>query len=286
MPNMALMGFVLRKYIGELYVADVGRPIEKDEMRDLIGYMFSFWQEGKNQNKLNVRFGSKEERELKKILCEIFQISDPNSITDARWAILNYIKDHGKYPLWTLKYIDEAKVLKHVIDELIKLTFTFTNDLDLKLIKGVLDIVKEYKFDFKLINKPENYQKGFLKFLQNVDDKVIVDETNFNEIEKYILENLQEEKGRWKEEDVRDKVYKWYIHKSQPTSNPTPPNSPDTPQNPDTPTPTPIPEKERIISKVRNFNHGEEELKNRIVKMVEENQHFSQLLSLIDKYFN
>lgn len=286
MPNMALMGFVLRKYIGELYVADVGRPIEKDEMRDLIGYMFSFWQDGRNQNKLNVRFGSKEERELKKILCEIFQISDPNSITDARWAILNYIKDHGKYPLWTLKYIDEAKVLKHVIDELIKLTFTFTNDLDLKLIKGVLDIVKEYKFDFKLINKPENYQKGFLKFLQNVDDKVIVDETNFNEIEKYILENLQEEKGRWKEEDVRDKVYKWYIHKSQPTSNPTPPNSPDTPQNPDTPTPTPTPEIEKIIFKVRNFNHGEQELKNRIVKMVEENQHFSQLLSLIDKYFN
>jgi len=286
MPNMALMGFVLRKYIGELYVADVGRPIEKDEMRDLIGYMFSFWQDGRNQNKLNVRFGSKEERELKKILCEIFQISDPNSITDARWAILNYVKNHGKYPLWTLRYIDETEKYKHVIDELIKLTLTFTNELELKLIKSILDVVKDFKFDFKLINKPENYKKGFLIFLQNVDDKVIVDETNFNEIEKYILENLQEEKGRWKEEDVRDKVYKWYIHKNQPTSNLTPPNNPDTPQNPDTPMITPTPEREKIIFKVRNFNHGEQELKNRILKMVEENQHFSQLLILIDKYFN
>ena len=87
MPNMALMGFVLRKYIGELYVADVGRPIEKDEMRDLIGYMFSFWQDGRNQNKLNVRFGSKEERELKKILLDLFDLKDFNSITDTRWAI-------------------------------------------------------------------------------------------------------------------------------------------------------------------------------------------------------
>ena len=34
-------------------------------MRDLIGDMFSFWQDNKKQNKLNVRFGSKEERELK-----------------------------------------------------------------------------------------------------------------------------------------------------------------------------------------------------------------------------
>lgn len=287
MPNMALMGFVLRKYIGELYVADVGKPIEKEEMRDLIGYIFSFWQDdGKNQNKLNVRFGSKEERELKNILCEIFQISDPNSITDARWAVLNYVKDHGKYPLWTLKYIDETEKYKHVIDEVNKLTLSFTNELNIELIKSILDVIKDYKYDFKLINKPENYKRGFLRFLQNVDDKVIIDETNFNEIEKYLLENLQEEKGRWKEEDVRDKVYKWYIHKNQPTSNPTPPNNPDISQNPVAPTSPPTPEREKIIDKVRNFNRGEQELKNLIVKMIEENPNFSQLISLIDKYLS
>ena len=285
-PNMALVGFVMKKYIGELYFSDVGRPIEKDQMRDLLMDLFKYWKENKSQSKLNVRFGSKEERELKKILCEIFQISDPNSITDARWAVLNYVKDHGKYPLWTLRYIYETETLKNVIDELVKLTLSFTNDLDIKLIKTILDVVKDYKYDLKLINKPENYKKGFLRFLQNVDDKVIVDENNFSEIEKYIIENLQEEKGRWKEEDVRDKVYKWYIHKNQPTSNLTPSSNSESPQKPETPTPTPTPEREKIIFKVRNFNHGEQELKNRIVKMVEENQHFSQLLSLIDKYFN
>ncbi len=281
MPNMALMGFVLRKFIGELYVSDVGRPIEKDEMRDLIGYMFSFWQDNRNQNKLNVRFGSKEERELKNILCEIFQISDPNSITDARWAILNYVKNHGKYPLWTLKFIDETKNYTHIIDELLKLTLSFTNELDIKLIKNVLEKLKDFRYELKLINKPENYRKGFLTFIQTVDDKIIIDESNFDEIEKYILENLQEEKGRWKEEDIREKVLKWYIHKNQ-----APPTIPNNPQNPITSTPIPTPEKEKIIYKVRNFNHGEQELKNRIVKMVEENPHFSQLISLIDKYFS
>jgi hypothetical protein len=287
MPNMALMGFVLRKYVGELYVADVGRPIEKDEMRDLIGYLFSFWQDKRNQNKLNVRFGSKEERELKKALCEIFQISDPNSITDARWAILNYVKDQGKYPLWTLKYIDETLNYKHVIEELNKLTVSFTNELDIKLIKSLLDVLKDYKYDLKLINKPENYKRGFLKFLQTVDDKIHIDETVFDEIEKFILENLQEEKGRWKEEEVREKVLKWYIHKTQvPPPNPTPPGSPEAPQKPDTPGFIPTPEREKIISKVKNFNLGEQEIKNRIVKMIDENQQFSQLISLIDKYFS
>ena len=52
--------------------------------------MFSYWQDNKYQNKLNVRFGSKEERELKKILFDLFELKDFNSITDTRWAIINY----------------------------------------------------------------------------------------------------------------------------------------------------------------------------------------------------
>lgn len=286
MPNMALMGFVLRKYIGELYVADVGRPIEKDEMRDLIGYMFSFWQDNKNQNKLNVRFGSKEERELKKILLDLFDLKDFNSITDTRWAIVNYVKTIAKYPIWSLKYYSEGKNIAIAIDELLKLIFNSTNEIDVKLISGVLEKIKEYRFELKLALKPENFSIGFLSFLHSVDEGISITEANFREVTDYLFSNMQEEIGLWKEDNVKLKVYQWHTHKNQPTSNPMPPNNPDTPQNPDTPTPTPTPEREKIIFKVRNFNHGEQELKNRIVKMVEENQHFSQLLSLIDKYFN
>jgi hypothetical protein len=286
MPNMALMGFVLRKYIGELYVADVGRPIEKDEMRDLIGFMYSFWQDNKNQNKLNVRFGSKEERELKKILLDLFDLKDFNSITDTRWAIVNYVKTIAKYPIWSLKYYAEGKNIAIAIDELLKLIYNSTNEIDVKLISGVLEKIKEYRFELKLALKPENFSVGFLTFLQSVDEGISITDANFSEVADYLLSNMQEEIGLWKEDNVKLKVYQWHTHKNQPTPNPTTPNNPDTHQNPDTPTPIPTQEREKIIYKIRNFNHGEQELKNRIVKMLEENPNFSQLISLIDKYFS
>lgn len=286
MPNMALLGFVMRKYIGDLYIADVGRPIEKDEMRDLVGYLFGFWQEGKNHSKLNVRFGSKEERELKKILCEIFKIQDPNSITDARWAILNYIKNNGKFPLWTLKYIDETKNYIHVIDDLTKLTTSFSSDLDVKVIKTVLESLKEYKYDFKLINKPENYSKGFLRFLQSVDEKISIDDSSYEDIEQFIKENLQEEKGRWKEEEVREKVYKWYIHKNSEPDYPeksTEKIVKDIPKNADKE--AFVTERNEVLNRLRTSKYNENELKDRIIKMVEDNQDNLSLVNLIDKYF-
>ncbi len=286
MPNMALIGYVLRKYIGELYVADVGRPIEKDEMRDLIGYMFSFWQDGRNQNKLNVRFGSKEERELKEILLDLFDLKDFNSITDTRWAIVNYVKTNAKYPIWALKYCTEGKNITVAIDELLKLIYNSTNDIDVKLISGVLGKTKDYRYELKLALKHENFKAGFLTFLQNVDDGILITNENFSEVMDHLKSSMQEEIGLWKEDNVKLKVYQWHTHKNQPPTNPTLPTNPDTSQNPDTPTHTPTPEREKIIFKVRNFNLGEQELKNRIVKMIEENQHFSQLLSLIDKYLN
>ena len=286
MPNMALIGFVLRKYIGELYVADVGRPIEKDEMRDLINYMFSFWQDGRNQNKLNVRFGSKEERELKNILLDLFNLKDLNSITDTRWAIVNYVKTIAKYPIWSLKYCIPGKNISVAIDELLKLIYNSTNDIDVKLITGVLGIIKEYRYELKLALKHENFRAGFLTFLQMVDDGISITNENFSEVTDYLLSSMQEEIGLWKEDKVKLKVYQWHTHKNQPTSDPTTPDNPDALQNADNQMLTHTPEIEKIIFKVRNFNCGEQELKNRIVMMVEENQHFSQLLRLIDKYFN
>ncbi|HPW78707.1 MAG TPA: hypothetical protein PK676_05490, partial [Bacteroidales bacterium] len=286
MPNMALIGFVLRKYIGELYVADVGRPIEKDEMRDLIGHMFSFWQGGRNQSKLNVRFGSKEERELQRILLDLFDLKDVTSITDTRWAIVNYVKTIAKYPIWSLKYCDEGKNITEAIDELLKLIYNSSNDIDVKLISGVLEKIKNYHYDLKLALKHENFKAGFLTFLQSVDEGISITNENFSEVTNYLLSSMQEEIGLWKEDNVKLKVYQWHTQKNQPTSNPTSPNNPDTSQNPDNFTSKHTPEKEKIIFKVRNFDHGEQELKNRIVKMIEENQHFSELLSLIDKYLN
>ena len=285
MPNMALLGFAMRKYIGELYFADVGLPIEKDEMRDLVGYMFTYWQENRNQSKLNVRFGSNEERELKKILSEIFELKDPNSVTDTRWVIRNYIKETGKYPLWSLKYYSEDKPLLKVIDELLKLILSPTNEIDVKVISDVLEVIKNFHYEFKLVLKPENFRNGFLAFLLNVDESITVTETNFEEIMIYLLSNMQEEIGLWKEDAVKLKLYQWHTHKNLPITplSPNPPINTGSPQNPDNSAILSISEREKIINKIKNFDRGERELKVRIVQLLEENPH---LLSLVNKYFS
>lgn len=285
MPNMALLGFCMRKYIGELYVADVGRPVEKDEMRDLVGHMFTYWQDNKNQNKLNVRFGSKEERELKKILFELFDLKDFNSITDTRWAIVNYVKTTAKFPIWSLKYLPEYKSLEIVIDELLKLIYNSTNEIDVQLISGVLEKIKDFHYELKLALKPECFRNGFLKFLQNVNESITISETNFEEISNYLTSNMQEEIGLWKEDNVKLKVYEWHTSKIQPTPPLTPYSqiNPSSPPNPDNETPITIPDKEIIIKKVQNFDRGEQELKEILVHLLEENP---QLLSIFNKYFS
>lgn len=282
MPNMALLGFLLRKYVGEIYVSDVGRPIEMHEMRDLVGTIFSFWQDNKNHNKLQVRFGSKEERELKQILGEIFQIEDADSVTDTRWIILEYIKRKGKYPLWSLKYYDDDKQLSDVIDELVKLTMSFTNELDLKLIQSVLDKIKDFQYELKIILKPDNFKNGFLNFLQRIDDNLEILAEDFDDIEKFLIENLQEETGRWKEEEVKLKVFSWHTKKT--TSDPQPDGSPTEGGSDTPPTNEPIPdiEKGKKLKIINEFSRGEQELKKRIIRMIEENEY---LFSLVEKYF-
>ncbi|MFA5806169.1 MAG: hypothetical protein WC879_16150 [Melioribacteraceae bacterium] len=285
MPNMALLGFALRNYIGEIYAADVGRPIEKDEMRDLVSYMFSYWQEGKNQNKLNVRFGSKEERELKKIFSNLFDLKDCNSITDTRWAIIDYLKTVAKFPIWALKYYSKDKGLSGVIDEILNLISNPKEQIDLTIISNVLEKIKDFKLELKLTLKPINFHIGFLKFLQSVDEGIKISEDNFDEITKYITENLQEEVGYWKEDEVKLRVYQWDKNKNK-TILPLLPNSQnllDDPRNPMHPIPISAPEREAIIARIKNFNLGEQALKEKIVQLLEENP---QLLSYFNKYFS
>ncbi len=273
MPNMALLGFVLRKYIGELYFADLGRPIEKGEMKDLINNMFKYWQNGKYQNKLIVRFGSKEERELITILHELFVFEEGYySITDTRWAILKFIKEKAKYPLWSLKYCPTGESIVEPIDALCRLIKNTRDNLDVKFFVEVLEKIRHYQFDLRLALNSENFRIGFLSFLRSID---IFKEDTFSEIMEYLHSHLQEEIGLWEEKDVKIKVYEWSSGRNGPQEPPTPPP----------PKPPPPGLVEVVISKIRNFNQGEQELINRLIKMIEENKNSAELLFLFARYF-
>jgi len=285
MPNMALLGFILQKYLGELYIADVGRPIDKEEMLDLLLNMFSYWQDKKNQNKLNVRFGSKEERELKEILLNLFDIKDHNSITDTRWAIINYAKTTAKFPLWALKYFKKDESLAIVVDEILKLIHHPTNELDVKLITNVLEKIKDYRVELKLYLKPENFRIGFQNFIKAIHESILAAESSFDEITNYLVANMQEEIGLWKEDSIKVKVLLWDKLKNQPPKpeDPTGGTPPTNPNEPIPPDPLPNPGKDQVILKITNFNQGEKVLKERIIKLIED---YPNLAAYFNRYFN
>ena len=66
--------------------------------------MFKAWEDGKKSNKLNFMFESKESSDLCKRFINVFQLKklpgykDVSSLTDARWAVLEYCNSKG-FPL-------------------------------------------------------------------------------------------------------------------------------------------------------------------------------------------
>ena len=97
---------------------------------------------------------------------------------------------------------------------------------------------------------------------------------------------MQEEVGLWKEEKVKNNIFTWYLHKTQPApAPPFPPEENPTPEHPPKPPSPEIPEieKKTIIKKVKDFKQGEDALKNKILLILEENP---GLLRLFDSYFS
>ena len=126
---MAILAFAMRKYINELNGVELGTPIDSNNMRDRVVEIFNYWKSGIGNNKLNVRFGSKEEKDLKDLLIDIFdmkQLSDVPELTslkNVRWGIIGYCKQKSKLPLWCLKYSSAVTTydFRSLIDQLVEL---------------------------------------------------------------------------------------------------------------------------------------------------------------------
>ena len=70
-------------------------------------------------------FESKESSDLCKRFINIFKLKalpgykDVSSLTDARWAVLEYCKRRG-YPPWSLKYYDCPEQMAVLLDNITK----------------------------------------------------------------------------------------------------------------------------------------------------------------------
>ncbi|MDI6889415.1 MAG: hypothetical protein QMC83_00520 [Thermodesulfovibrionales bacterium] len=211
MIHMALMGYVLRKYIGKLYEAGTGRPITQSMMKDKTTELFRCWQEGISSSKLEVRLGTLEEKELVETLGDIFSFDNVNSLNDLRWEIRKLVKDMG-LPIWSVKYLDVKDGVKNAVDEIFILTKNVDSEIGYDDVKRILEAVKNNKLDLELTLKKDKIQQGFIQFLQYIDS-VSIFYSDIGEIIDYLYKNMQEEVAQWEIDKVESKVKDWWIKK-------------------------------------------------------------------------
>ena len=221
--NYAVLAYALRKHKEDLFNPSTSQPVGDEKLNDMIEIVLKMWDNGKNEqnNKLLLRFGSVEERNLTNILGEVFNLSnvkgvsmsDLKSLTYAKWCITEFCKQIAKYPLWSLLYCEEIKTKAECKTALTKLIDLFNQDsFQLKKVKDLLNIVKNNQIDlFKLFTKAENYKEGFVNFIDNINDVELKNEW-WPELEEE-LSHLQSEIAFRKEEDVKSAVMSFYIGK-------------------------------------------------------------------------
>lgn len=258
--NYAILGFALRKHKDDLFNPSTSQPVGDEKLNDMIEILLKMWDGGVSEpsNKLLLRFGSVEERNLTSILGEVFNLSivrgvsmsDLKSLTYAKWCITEFCKQVARYPLWSLLYCDKIKEkenCKKAISDLISL---FNQDsYSLPKIKELLKEIKNDQIDlYVLLTNNQNYKNGFNNFIHSIEEVELKDEW-LEELEED-LSHMQSEIAFRREEDVKSRVMSFYINKIktpvQPVSPPVDPFDPNQPVVPLTPVYVPTPAQDQI----------------------------------------
>ena len=205
MVNMAAMGFLMRPFVGRLYEAGTGKPLEKDMMRDKIISLFKYWQKGTDSDKLEVRFGTEEEKELINILKDIFELQDVDSLNKTRWKIRKWVND-AEYPLWVFKVSCDDDKTKKAVDNIVWLIRSIDKDINQKKIKESLDLIKDARYDLSF--KRGQAKELFTKWLKNIENVSISDE-EIETVVDFLNRNMQEEVASWDEHKAREVVKDW-----------------------------------------------------------------------------
>ena len=240
-------------------------------------------------------FESKESTSLCKSLINIFKLNqlpgykDVSSLTDARWAVLEYAKRQG-YPLWALKYSGCREDIAHLIENIVKICDPdgLSNQ---ELIGEASKAIKKLDLDLNLLLvEPEVFKRGFLAYLKQ-DPMAKVQDSEFDDLYNYLLSHLQGEIGRWSEEEVQRQELYWRMAQNEPKPvTPTPPvpypsnngngggaaTEPSDPANPEELA------KRRNDAKEQVNKTTDETLRQAVLKMIEnENE---QVLDIVMKY--
>ena len=228
--NYVALAFALRKHKDDLFNPSTSQPVGDEKLTDMITLLLQMWDGGISEpsNKLLLRFGSAEEKNLSKILGEVFclqdvkgvNMADLKSLRYANWAITEFCKQIAKYPLWSLLYCSAIKEKPECEKALNDLIYLFSQDsYTLQKIKELYNEIKGEQIDlYKLLAKQSNYREGFVNFINSINN-VDIKEEWWDELEEE-LSHLQSEIAFRKREDVKDCVNAFYIQKIKKESRP------------------------------------------------------------------
>lgn len=255
--NWIAFSYALRKHKSDLFVTTISQPISDEKLSDMIVELFKMWNDGHSEasNKLMLRFGSKEESELTQLLYEVFQlqfikdIPEVKSLSNVRWGINEFCMQKSKYPLWVLTYCDNINENRSTIIKLLIEVLEADQNPDIAKIKELYRLINGERVDIaQLVSAPDNYENGFVNFINSLKTVKIKKEW-WNELIEEIS-HLQSEVAFRKETDVRQCVYEFYNIKRDEES-PIPIPEPVAPIVPG-PTPAPIPVPEPPTPKIVN----------------------------------
>jgi len=217
MIYFAAMGFLMREYVGKFYEVGTGVQINESEMKDKILHLFTYWEQKSNRNaeKLHVRIGTEEEKDLIEMLKIVFNFSEYEnirSLNDIKWEIRNWEKERG-FPLWIYKYTPHGKknTVCNAIDSICNFTSKIDEDYNNKEIKILLENISRAMIDLQILleKNPEEFFINWIKSIKNVEIK----DDEIEKIIEYLRRNLQEEISFWNEDKVREKIKDWYLRK-------------------------------------------------------------------------
>lgn len=218
--NWIAFAYALRKHKADLFVTTISQPISDEKLSEMIVELFKMWNDGHSEasNKLMLRFGSKEESELTQLLYDVFQlqvikdIPEVKSLSNVRWGINEFCMQKSKYPLWVLTYCDNINENRSTIIKLLIEVLEADQNPDIVKIKNLYRYVNSEKMDIaQLVSNPNNYDNGFLNFINSMKN-VKIQRDWWNELIEEIS-HLQSEVAFRKESDVRECVLNFYIAK-------------------------------------------------------------------------
>lgn len=233
--NWVAFSYAMRKHKADLFVTTISQPISDEKLADMIKDLFVMWNDGHSEanNKLMLRFGSKEESELTQLLYEVFQlqfikdIPEVKSLSNVRWGINEFCMQKSRYPLWVLTYCDNINDKRSEIIKLLIEVLEADQNPDIAKIKNLYRLVNSEKVDIaQLVSNPQNYENGFLNFINSMKTVKIQREWRNELLEE--ISHLQSEVAFRKESDVRECVYTFYNMKRDqmnPSQTPQPSSS-------------------------------------------------------------